>query len=850
MAQLKDLIVTGASRFLGNIYGTLKGNADTATKATQDSAGQQINTTYIKGLSVNGKTVTYTKGNGSTGTITTKDTTYSNATTSAAGLMSAADKKSLDGLVTKVGDDPVSSQINGYAAPISHASSATTYGVSSASNYGHAKASGTTPKANGTAAVGSETSSFARGDHVHPLQSSVSGNAGTASKWQTARNINGMSVQGDANRFNYGSCSTAAATAAKVVDCAGFALATGSEITVKFTVTNTAANPTLNVNSTGAKAIYYRGAAISAGYLAANRTYTFRYNGTQYDLVGDIDTNTSTTTGTTNKTGTKLFLAGATSQTSSSTTYSNSNVYIGTDNCLYSNGSKVATVSQLNEIGGDGVLTIDTTDADAGTVPYTNADLLGGKPASEYVTATEINQLNMIYATPEMFGAAGDGVTDDTQAVQNAINSGRNVMLTGRYKISEVKLKSFVTITSSPSGRIINGKICMCPYSSIIGVTFEVTSSNTNTCIVDIGTYDATGVTNSGGDNRYTIKDVKVVTDFAVKSNLDFVYVHVGDKELAHLFGICISNVSINGRLGKVFHFKAFLKAGNIVDNGNGIWVNTVSIEDVWCGVPEYIVYIDYDDPNNLKAQMDAPLRMGELYMRAVEAEFSSYGKNDMYIGFPATITAKKFGFIDKGIFGNNTNAGSAVFYIEKQPWYNSVNTKINTDYLGESFFTYVGVSNQNIVYANGSYNVDENTIHNIFSHDVSNSAHGIKSYRTTYAPIESKELTLNLIRDNDHSKTFMGGGLAEKMVFQGCAENGGNRFSLYFRARPAIEWNDRLACLYSDLYMPNAMSKAQLGSNYTPVVGSMVFNTIVNKPMWYTGTKWVYADGTNADFE
>ena len=63
--------------------------ATTATKATQDSAGQQINTTYIKGLSVSGKTITYTKGNGSTGTITTQDTntTYSSATSSTLGLV-------------------------------------------------------------------------------------------------------------------------------------------------------------------------------------------------------------------------------------------------------------------------------------------------------------------------------------------------------------------------------------------------------------------------------------------------------------------------------------------------------------------------------------------------------------------------------------------------------------------------------------------------------------------------------------------------------------------------------------------------------------------------------------------
>lgn len=64
------------------------GAANSAIKATQDSTGQEINTTYIKGLSVNGRTITYTKGNGTTGTITTQDTntTYSTGTSSALGL--------------------------------------------------------------------------------------------------------------------------------------------------------------------------------------------------------------------------------------------------------------------------------------------------------------------------------------------------------------------------------------------------------------------------------------------------------------------------------------------------------------------------------------------------------------------------------------------------------------------------------------------------------------------------------------------------------------------------------------------------------------------------------------------
>lgn len=113
-------------------------------KALGDKNGKDL-TTYITGLSVNGKTVTYTRGNGTTGNIQTQDTnttysafkgatssaaggsglvpapaagendkylrgdgtwgtppntTYSNATTSTAGLMSSTDKAKLDGIAS------------------------------------------------------------------------------------------------------------------------------------------------------------------------------------------------------------------------------------------------------------------------------------------------------------------------------------------------------------------------------------------------------------------------------------------------------------------------------------------------------------------------------------------------------------------------------------------------------------------------------------------------------------------------------------------------------------------------------------------------------------------------------
>lgn len=70
-----------------------------------------------------------------------------------------------------------------------------------------------------------------------------------------------------------------------------------------------------------------------------------------------VTTDTKTTAGTSNKTGTKMFLVAATEQSANPTTYSNSNCYIGTDNCLYSGGTKVLTAHQsisgkLNISGG------------------------------------------------------------------------------------------------------------------------------------------------------------------------------------------------------------------------------------------------------------------------------------------------------------------------------------------------------------------------------------------------------------------------------------------------------------------------------------------------------------------
>ena len=81
----------------------------------------------------------------------------------------------------------------------------------------------------------------------------------------------------------YATCTTAAATAAKVGTLSSYTLATGGIVAVKFTY-DVPANATLNINSKGAKNIYYRGAKITNGIIKAGDVATFIYS-SQYHLI-------------------------------------------------------------------------------------------------------------------------------------------------------------------------------------------------------------------------------------------------------------------------------------------------------------------------------------------------------------------------------------------------------------------------------------------------------------------------------------------------------------------------------------------------------------------------------------
>lgn len=87
-------------------------------------------------------------------------------------------------------------------APTDHKSSNTTYGVSDASNYGHAMATTTSPKAPAaSASLGSETGKFARGDHIHPLPPLAAHNVNGLMKGKDKDKLDTVAVNATVNNL-------------------------------------------------------------------------------------------------------------------------------------------------------------------------------------------------------------------------------------------------------------------------------------------------------------------------------------------------------------------------------------------------------------------------------------------------------------------------------------------------------------------------------------------------------------------------------------------------------------------------------------------------------------------------
>lgn len=107
--------------------------------------------------------------------------------------------------------------------------------------------------------------------------------------------------------------------------------------------------------------------AKKVNFIAGDNMFITSDNQGNLTLAADPGNDTVNTAGATDLINTKLFLIGAESQTESPQTYSNRYVYVGADNCLYSDGKKVSTTDHTHPI----YVTLDTEQTINGSKTFT-----------------------------------------------------------------------------------------------------------------------------------------------------------------------------------------------------------------------------------------------------------------------------------------------------------------------------------------------------------------------------------------------------------------------------------------------------------------------------------------------
>lgn len=193
-------------------------------------------------------------------------------------------------------------------------------------------------------------------------------------------NQDNNTVNPEAFGIGYATCSTAETTPAKVAVFSGYVLRKNGIIAVKFTYA-VPANSTLNINSKGAKNIFYRGAKITAGVINAGDIATFVYDGAQYQLIS-VDANYAR----------KTDLPAIDTALSATSTNPVQNKVINSALAGKAAASHSHTISQITDFPA-------SLPANGG-----NANTVGGKAASDFLQIADQMQFNNIIIEKDIHG--------------------------------------------------------------------------------------------------------------------------------------------------------------------------------------------------------------------------------------------------------------------------------------------------------------------------------------------------------------------------------------------------------------------------------------------------------------
>ena len=264
----------------------------------------------------------------------------------------------------------------------------------------------------------------------------------------------------------YGTCSTTASTAEKAVTCSNFDFTSGAIIGVLFSTANTAATPTLNVNSKGAKSIYVGASTPSstANVLkwSANTMVYFMYDGTYFRYITSVSAGSvAPSRGANTWYGTSS--TGATTQAKTSTI----------DNFVLTKGAIVCIAFSTANTYTSAKITLNINSTGAKDVYYNNAVTSSTNTllwdAGETVTFI-YNGSYYYFVCKSKGGTVSDVQINNTSILSNGV---ANIITNSAYDSSTNKIATMSDITDSDKVFVVNVTL-----TSLTGGTSDKSSTD------------------------------------------------------------------------------------------------------------------------------------------------------------------------------------------------------------------------------------------------------------------------------------------------------------------------------------------------------------------------------------
>lgn len=442
------------------------------------------------------------------------------------------------------------------------------------------------------------------------------------------------------------------------------------------------------------------------------------------------------------------------------------------------------------------------------------------------------------YVTPQMFGAKGDGVTDDTEAVQAALNSERTVVLpVGNYNVSTVTVPYGVIIY----GENKDGSVLMVDR---VNLTTHNTLSNF-TIKASENAIDMVMISAENADSEYAqivVQNMRFKGSDSKEKLPNMITLEVStDYKCKGLYGITFQNIVSNGYLNNAFLFR------HVFNLDENVWFTNVDISNIFilsalCAMKQEIVWAD-------GVTRQSPLQ-------GFRVNFLNMQNN---IGFTKSLF--DLYYINQSMFDgcelwDKTDAEDS--YIIR-------NTLSRITILNDRTAGYIDVLT--VPDSDKSYRELFNTIICGYTSQARNSR--LEGYKgEVIAPTDDRNLStapsmplFNAVCFTNANTTINGA----KNHFFGAEYFSPNRIGTasiagvlgftsgkcpVFATRTVNDDEYVLQYLYSEAYMPNGTSEnrpkdSNIPAGYIPV-GYMYFDRTLGKPIWRNSNgQWVDANGT-----